>query len=80
MSSIVSQQRRFGEDGVFCTGIASPDFATVAKGYGVAAFRVEETAAFGPAFAEALAHDGPALVHLKIDDRDVSPFTDEVNV
>lgn len=79
-SIMVSQQRRFGEEGVFGTRLDSPNFATVAKGYGVAAFRVEDTDAFGPAFAEALAHDGPALVHLKIDDRDVSPFTDEVNV
>lgn len=79
-SIMVSQQRRFGEEGVFGTRLASPDFETVARGYGVASFRVEKTAEFGPAFAEALAADGPALVHLKIDDRDVSPFTDEVNV
>lgn len=79
-SIMVSQQRRFGEEGVFGTRLASPDFATVAKGYGVASFLVEKTDDFGPAFAEALAADGPALIHLKIDDRDVSPFTDEVNV
>lgn len=79
-SIMVSQQRRFGEEGVFGTRLESPDFETVARGYGVKAIRVETTDAFGPAFAEALATDGPALVHLKIDDRDVSPFTDEVNV
>ena len=79
-SIMVSQQRRFGDEGVFGTRLESPDFATVAKGYGVASFLVEKTEDFGPAFAEALAYDGPALVHLKIDERDVSPFTDEVNV
>jgi len=79
-SIMVSQQRRFGVEGVFGTTLQSPDFAAVARGYGVAAFSVEKTAEFGPAFAEALAVDGPALIHLKIDDRDVSPFTDEVNV
>ena len=79
-SIMVSQQRRFGDEGVFGTRLESPDFATVAKGYGVASFRVEKTADFGPAFAEALAADGPALVHVMIDERDVSPFTDEVNV
>ena len=79
-SILVSQQRRFGSEGVFGTRLDSPDFAMVAKGYGVASFTVEKTTEFGPAFAEALAADGPALVHLKIDERDVSPFTDEVSV
>jgi acetolactate synthase-1/2/3 large subunit len=79
-SIMVSQQRRFGEEGVYGTRLQSPDFASVAKGYGVASFAVTKTAEFGPAFAEALAIDGPALVHVHIDDRDVSPFTDEVNV
>ena len=79
-SILVSQQRRFGDDGVFGTRLQSPDFVTVAKGYGVAAFSVDKTAAFGEAFAAALATDGPALIHLKIDERDVSPFTDEVSV
>lgn len=79
-SILVSQQRRFGDDGIFGTRLESPDFATVAKGYGIASFMVDRTDAFGPAFAEALAVDGPALIHLKIDERDVSPFTDEANV
>jgi acetolactate synthase-1/2/3 large subunit len=79
-SILVSQQRRFGDEGVFGTRLKSPDFATVAKGYGVASFTVETTADFGPAFAEALATDGPALLHVKIDERDVSPFTDEASV
>ena len=79
-SIMVSQQRRYGEEGVHGTRLQSPDFAKVAEGYGLAAFRVERTSEFGPALKQALATDGPALLHLVLDDRDVSPFTDEVSV
>jgi len=44
------------------------------------AWTVAKTDAFGPAFAEALAHDGPALLHLKLDERDISPFAAEQSV
>ncbi len=79
-SIMVSQERRFGPEGIYGTRLQSPDFALVARGYGVPAFTVGSTADFAAAFAEALAHDGPALVHLKLDPRDVSPFTDEAPV
>lgn len=79
-SIMVSQQRRYGEEGVFGTRLASPDFAALAKGYGLPGFRVERTEQFAAAFAEALAVDGPALVHLALDERDISPFTDEPSV
>ncbi|MCB1512129.1 MAG: thiamine pyrophosphate-binding protein, partial [Hyphomicrobiaceae bacterium] len=79
-SILVSQQRRFGEEGTFGTRLKSPDFAALGRGYGVASFTVEKTADFGPAFAEALAVPGPALIHLKLDERDISPFTDEPSV
>ena len=67
-SILVSQQRRYGEPGTFGTRLQSPDFATVAKGYGLPAFTVEKTAAFADMFAEALAIDGPALIHIKLDE------------
>ncbi len=73
-SILMGQSQRFGEDAVFATRLASPDFAAVARAYGLAAWRVEETEAFRPAFAEALAHEGPALVHLLTDERDIVPF------
>lgn len=76
-SIMVSQQRRYGEEGVYGTRLAAPDFAALARAYGMPAWTVESTAAFGPAFAEALAHDGPALLHLVLDERDVSPFAAE---
>ncbi len=79
-SIMVSQQRRYGEEGVHGTRLQSPDFAKVAEGYGMPSFRVERTQDFAPALAKALAGDGPALLHLLLDDRDVSPFTDEVSV
>ena len=79
-SILVSQQRRYGEPGTFGTRLQSPDFAMVARGYGAAAFTVAKTEEFSSTFAEVLAYDGPALIHVKLDERDVSPFTDEVSV
>jgi acetolactate synthase-1/2/3 large subunit len=45
----------------------NPDFAALARAYGWLAHRVEDTAAFEPAFAAALAADRPTLIHLKLD-------------
>ena len=73
-SILVSQQKKFGEEGEFATRLKSPDFAAVARGYGLPAWTVASTEAFEPAFREALAHPGPTLIHLKLDDRDISPF------
>ena len=79
-SIMVSQQRRYGEEGVHGTRLQSPDFAKVAEGYGMASFTISKTNEFAPALAKALATDGPVLLHLKLDERDISPFTDEVSV
>ena len=43
-------------------------------------FTVARTEEFAPALAKALKADGPALLHLLLDERDISPFTDEVSV
>ncbi len=45
----------------------NPDFAALARAYGWHASRVDTTAQFEPAFAAALAADGPTLIHLKLD-------------
>jgi acetolactate synthase-1/2/3 large subunit len=66
------QHKRIGPDGLFAVRLKSPDFAAVARGYGVAAFVVERTAEFADAFGAALGHPGPALVHVKTDLRDIS--------
>jgi acetolactate synthase I/II/III large subunit len=72
-SILVSEQKRFpGLD--YGTLLRSPDFTTLGEGYGMASFRVETSAEFGPALDGALATAGPALIHLKLDVRDVSPF------
>ncbi len=76
-SILVSQQRAYGAPGEFGTRLQSPDFAAVARGYGLPAWRVEKTDDFEGAFREALAHPGPALIHLLLDSRDVSPFSGE---
>ena len=44
----------------------NPDFAALARAYGWHASRVDATAQFEPALREALAADGPTLIHLKL--------------
>lgn len=44
----------------------NPDFAALARAYGWNASRVDATAQFEPALREALAADGPTLIHLKL--------------
>ena len=74
-SILVSQQKKFGAEGEFATRLKSPDFAALAKGYGVASWQVARTEEFAAAFRDALAHPGPALIHLLLDSRDISPFS-----
>jgi len=67
------QYRRAGRDGLYGTVMNSPDFAALARAYGAAAWTVNDTAGFLPALEAALAHrDGPALLHLKTDMRDLN--------
>ena len=73
-SILTSQNRRYGEAGIFGTRLRSPDFEAVGRAYGLHAGRVRETAEFRDAFAAALAHPGPALIHVELDERDISPF------
>lgn len=69
---LMHQHRRVGPDALYGVHLQSPDFAAVARGYGVAAFTVSQTAEFADAFEAALKHDGPALVHVRTDVRDIS--------
>ena len=62
------------DDWDFGTRLRSPDFAMLARGYGMAAFTVRRTADFADALRGAMAADGPALIHLLLDLRDVSPY------
>ena len=72
-SIMTHQNKRFpGWD--FGTRLTSPNFAALAEGYGMSAFSVTRTSEFEPALKAALAIDGPALLHLHLDLRDISPF------
>ena len=54
---------------------ANPDFAALARAYGIPAFTVDTPAAVEPMLARALAVDGPVLVHCVVDEtEDVVPM------
>jgi acetolactate synthase-1/2/3 large subunit len=60
------QERTYpGRD--FGTALVNPDFAALARAYGASGETITTTDAFAPAFERALAHDGPALLHVKLD-------------
>src|SRR5262249_46704210 len=69
---VMHQYRRIRRGALDRLELRSPDFATVARGYGAASFTVEKTEEFAEAFEGALNHPGPALVHVKTDVRDIS--------
>jgi len=46
--------------------LVNPDFAALARAYGWRAATIDRTAAFEPAFAEALATPQPTLLHVKL--------------
>lgn len=75
-SILSGQLKTYGEGHDIGTIVPSPDFAALARAYGAPAWTVESTDAFGPALREALAVDGPALLHLKTDRRDIAPYDD----
>ena len=78
-SILQGQHRAYGADAEYGTVLQSPDFAAVARGYGLPAWTVAETAEFEPAFRAALAQPGPTLLHLLTDRRDIAPFEDAQN-
>jgi acetolactate synthase-1/2/3 large subunit len=55
------------------TALRNPDFAALARAYGAFGARVETTEEFAPAFDEALASGGPALLHLIMDPEAITP-------
>ncbi len=53
----------------------NPDFAAIARAYGIPSWSVGERAELGPALTEALAQPGAALVHCLVDpDEDIVPM------
>ena len=57
---------------VYATDLANPDFAALARAYGVHGETVLRTAEFGPALERALAAGKPALLHLLADPQAVT--------
>jgi acetolactate synthase-1/2/3 large subunit len=49
------------------SALSNPDFAALARAYGLAADTVRATAEFEPAFAAALARPGSTLLHRRLD-------------
>ena len=73
-SILVNQQKRFpGWD--FGTRLKSPDFAGIGRSFGMPAWTVRRTDEFAGALDEMIGTDGPAMIHLVQDPRDVSPYT-----
>ena len=58
---------------VVATGMKNPDFAAWAASYGAASYTVSSDKDFQPALEQALAVHGPALIHLRLDPRDIAP-------
>jgi acetolactate synthase I/II/III large subunit len=60
------QERRF-PGRVVGTALKNPDFLALARAYGVFGSSVSRTEEFAPAFEEAAAGNGPAIIELKMD-------------
>jgi acetolactate synthase-1/2/3 large subunit len=71
---LAHQHRTHGPGNYHGVALTSPDFAALAQSYGAAAWTVDATNQFPAAFDAALAHNGPALIHLKTEIRDISAF------
>ncbi|GAA4283182.1 thiamine pyrophosphate-binding protein [Brevibacterium daeguense] len=65
--TIVGHQERDYPGRPSGTRLGNPDFAQWARSFGAFGVRVERTEDFAAAFAEALAHPGPAIVHALTD-------------
>ncbi len=63
----ISKEQRSADLDVWQTGLQNPNFAIFAENCGVKGFRVEHIDQLRPMLAEALAHDGPALVDIVSD-------------
>ena len=57
------------------TDLRNPDFAALARSYGVNAWHVTRTEDFAGAFQQARASKRPALIHIAIDPEAISPST-----
>ena len=65
--TIVGHQVREYPGRPSATTFTNPDFAALADSYGGRGFSVTRTEDFVPMLQEAMAHDGPALLHIRTD-------------
>jgi len=79
-SILYAQWQQFDGDSDYATRLASPDFVAVARAYGVPAWRVERSAEFPAVLQAAMDGDGPSLLHLVTDQRDIVPGGPEDDV
>jgi len=73
LATIRMHQEREYPGHVVATNLVNPDFVAFARSFGVWAKLVERTEDFPAALAEARAHKGVALLHLKTSLRDIAP-------
>jgi acetolactate synthase-1/2/3 large subunit len=73
-SILLAQWQQFGPGNDYGTRTMSPDFVALARAYGAEAWRVIRTEDFSEQCQAALLHDGPALLHLITDQRDIAPY------
>ena len=66
------QHQRYGAGATYGIALDRPDFAAAARAWGADAWTVTATEDFAPTLEQALAADGPALIHLKTDMRDLA--------
>ena len=79
-SILYAQWQQFDRASDYATRVASPDFVAVARAYGVPGWRIERSADFSAALRAAMDIDGPALLHLITDQRDIVPGGSEDDV
>jgi acetolactate synthase I/II/III large subunit len=60
---------------VWGTALQNPDFAALARAYGLHGECITRTAEFAPALSRCLAHDGPTLLELVIDPEAITTST-----
>jgi acetolactate synthase-1/2/3 large subunit len=71
--TIRMHQERAYPGRVIATDLRNPDFVAYARSFGALGLLVEKTGGFPAALAEALAHDGPALIEVRTEPDQITP-------
>ena len=71
--TIRMHQERAFPGHIIATDLRNPDFVAYARSFGATGHLVRTTEEFAPAFAEALAHDGPSLIEIRTDREQITP-------